>query len=84
MTKPQQVIRHQARPALPTISLIDQPQATYQDLFPEVRSFESFKFLHLGIISDIKRKSLPAMPSASIEAGITKSFYRIYWVSFEF
>jgi SRSO17 transposase len=65
MTKPQQVIRHQAPPALSTISLIDQPQPTYQDLFPEVRSFESFKFLHLGIISDIKRKSLPAMPSAS-------------------
>jgi SRSO17 transposase len=61
MTKPQQMIRHQARPALPTVSLIDQYCARYQNLFPEVRSFESFKFLHLGIISDIKRKSLPEL-----------------------
>lgn len=29
--------------------------------FGEVRSFEAFKFLHLGMISDIKRKSLPAI-----------------------
>jgi SRSO17 transposase len=31
----------------------------YKDLFPEVRSYECFKYLHLGIISEIKRKSLP-------------------------
>jgi SRSO17 transposase len=30
-------------------------------IFPEVRSFESFKNLHLGILSDIKRKTLPAI-----------------------
>ncbi|WP_341532180.1 IS701 family transposase (plasmid) [Nostoc sp. UHCC 0302] len=35
--------------------------AEYQDIFPEVRSFESFKYLHLGMISEIKRKSLPAI-----------------------
>ena len=29
--------------------------------FPEVRKFEYFKYLHLGIISDLKRKSLPAI-----------------------
>jgi hypothetical protein len=33
----------------------------YQDLFPEVRTFEYFKYLHLGLISDIKRKTLPAI-----------------------
>jgi SRSO17 transposase len=64
MTKPQEETHHQARPAVATVSLIDQYCATYQDLFPEVRSFESFKFLHLGIISDIKRKSLPAIAKA--------------------
>lgn len=31
----------------------------YQELFPEVRSYECFKYLHLGIISPIPRKSLP-------------------------
>ncbi|WP_445243597.1 MULTISPECIES: transposase [unclassified Microcoleus] len=30
----------------------------YQHLFPEVRSFENFKYLIIGIISEIKRKSL--------------------------
>jgi SRSO17 transposase len=33
----------------------------YQNLFPEVRSFEAFKYLHVGLISDIKRKTLPAI-----------------------
>ena len=31
----------------------------YKDLFKEVRNYECFKYLHLGIISPIKRKSLP-------------------------
>jgi len=29
--------------------------------FSEVRSFEAFTHLHAGIISDIKRKTLPAI-----------------------
>jgi SRSO17 transposase len=32
--------------------------------FPEVRSFEAFKFLHLGMVSEIKHKSLPAIAKA--------------------
>jgi SRSO17 transposase len=43
----------------PTVSFIDAYCAYYQNLFPEVRSYESFKNLHLGMISDIKRKTLP-------------------------
>jgi len=43
----------------PMVSFIDSYCAYYQNLFPEVRSFESFKNLHLGMISDIKRKTLP-------------------------
>ncbi|MGL4880415.1 MAG: transposase, partial [Waterburya sp.] len=39
--------------------LIDEYCSSYKDLFPEVRSYECFKYLHLGIISPIKRKSLP-------------------------
>jgi SRSO17 transposase len=49
------------RPAQPTVKFIDEYCETYRDLFPEVRTFEYFKYLHLGMISDIKRKSLPAI-----------------------
>ena len=33
----------------------------YRNLFSEVRSFEAFTHLHADIISDIKRKTLPAI-----------------------
>jgi SRSO17 transposase len=49
------------RPAQPTVKFIDEYCETYRDLFPEVRTFEYFKYLHLGMISDRKRKSLPAI-----------------------
>jgi SRSO17 transposase len=32
-----------------------------ENSFGEVRSFEAFKYLHFGMISDIKRKTLPAI-----------------------
>jgi SRSO17 transposase len=43
----------------PTVDFIDVYCSYYQDLFPEVRSFENFKDLHVGILSELKRKSLP-------------------------
>lgn len=33
--------------------------AEYKDIFKEVRNYECFNYLHLGIIAPIKRKSLP-------------------------
>ena len=45
----------------PTVKFVDEYCQWYQQLFPEVRSFEAFKRLHVGMISDIKRKSLPAI-----------------------
>lgn len=45
----------------PTIKFVDDYCECYRHLFPEVRSFEAFKYLHVGIISDIKRKTLPAI-----------------------
>ncbi|CAD5973485.1 putative transposase for insertion sequence element IS701 [Planktothrix tepida] len=54
-----QMIKHLARDAQPTVSVIDEYCQGYKDLFAEVRSYESFKYLHLGIISPIPRKSLP-------------------------
>jgi SRSO17 transposase len=49
------------REARPTIRFIDEYCQLFKGLFPEVRSFEAFKLLHLGMISEIKRKSLPAI-----------------------
>jgi SRSO17 transposase len=54
-----QVLKHLPRDAHPTAPIIDEYCAEYKDLFKEVRNYECFKYLHLGIISSIKRKSLP-------------------------
>ena len=53
-----------SREARPTIRFVDEYCQLYEGLFPEVRSFEAFKLLHLGMISEIKRKSLPAIAKA--------------------
>ena len=44
--------------------MVDQYCDAYRDLFPEVRTFENFKHLHAGMLSDIKRKSLPEISKA--------------------
>ena len=49
------------RPAQTTVKFIDEYCEVYRDLFPEVRTFEYFKYLHLGLISELKRKTLPAI-----------------------
>jgi len=41
------------------VGIIDEYCAEYKNLFKEVRNYECFKYLHLGIMSPIKRKSLP-------------------------
>lgn len=35
--------------------------ATYRDLFPDVRSFNAFTALHRGMLSALRRKTLPAI-----------------------
>lgn len=54
------------RAAVPTVTFVDEYCAIYAHLFSEVRTEENFKYLHLGMISDIKRKSLPAMPQGGV------------------
>ncbi len=49
-----------AREARPTIRFVDEYCQRFAGIFPEVRSFEAFKLMHLGMISEIKRKSLRA------------------------
>ena len=53
-----------SRTARPTIRFVDEYCQLFEGLFPEVRSYEAFKLLHLGMISEIKRKSLPAIAKA--------------------
>ncbi len=57
----------QARPAAPTVTFIDEDCQISQDVFPDVRSFEHFKQLHVGMLSEIKRKTLPAIAKATGE-----------------
>ncbi|ESA32494.1 transposase [Leptolyngbya sp. Heron Island J] len=49
------------RAAQPTVKFIDDSCKSYRDLFAEVRSFEAFKHLHVGLISEVKRKPLPVI-----------------------
>jgi len=50
-----------ARETASTIKFLDDYCQGYKKLFPEVRSFEAFKYLHVGMISDIKRRTLTAI-----------------------
>jgi SRSO17 transposase len=54
-----QIQKHLARNPEPTVAFIDEYCEEYRDLFKEVRNYECFKYLHVGIMSPIKRKSLP-------------------------
>ncbi len=49
------------RSAAPTVKFVDDYCQWYKKLFSDVRSFEAFKYLHIGCVSDIKRKTLPAI-----------------------
>jgi len=54
------------QPRIPnkTVTFVDNYCAVYEKLFPEVRSYEAFKRLHLGMAAEIKRKTLPAIARA--------------------
>lgn len=52
------------REAVETVAFVEHYCAAYEHLFATARSYEAFKFLHLGMISEIPRKSLPAIAKA--------------------
>jgi len=54
----------QARQAHTTVTFVDEYCELYRDLFPDVRSFEHFKQIQIGMLSEIKRKTLPAIAKA--------------------
>jgi SRSO17 transposase len=49
------------RPAIPTVAFIDQYCAPYRALFSNVRHFEQFTALHLGLLAETRHKSLPRL-----------------------
>lgn len=49
------------RSAIPTVTFVDDYCQWYRHLFTDVRSYEAFKYLHVGMISELQRKSLPAI-----------------------
>ncbi len=49
------------REAEQSVKFVDEYCEQYRELFTDVRSFEYFKELHIGLISEIPRKSLPAI-----------------------
>jgi SRSO17 transposase len=49
------------RPATPTVTFIDQYCAQYRALFHNVRHFEQFTALHLGLLAETRHKSLPRL-----------------------
>jgi SRSO17 transposase len=44
-----------------TVGFIDSYSDRYRSVFGDVRNFESFKQLHVGILSELPRKTLPEM-----------------------
>jgi DDE superfamily endonuclease len=58
----------EARSTTPTVTFVDEYCQRYQDLFPDVRSFEHFKQIQVGMLSEIKRKTLLAIAKATGES----------------
>jgi len=53
-----------SRPPQKTVAFIDHYCQNYQHLFSDVRNYEAFKLLHLGILSELPHKSLPKIARA--------------------
>jgi SRSO17 transposase len=52
------------RTAHPTVRFVDGYCEQYRELFTDVRSYEYFTLLHVGLLSPLPRKSLPAVGKA--------------------
>ena len=51
-----QILKHLARDAHSTVSVINEYCVDYKNLFKEVKNYGCFKYLNFGIISPTKRK----------------------------
>lgn len=52
------------RCSVPTVRFVDNYCQVYEHLFSDVRGFEAFKYLHLGLVAPLPRKTLPAIARA--------------------
>ena len=70
-------------PPVTTVGFVDDYCNHYQDLFADVRNFEAFKFLHIGMISEMPRKSLPVIAAHcwTIECSIVTSLFAAHSVA---
>jgi SRSO17 transposase len=71
-----QILKHLPRDAQPTVALVGDYCDEYQDLFQDVRNYECFKYLHVGIISPIPRKSLPEIAKV-VSINSTQSLHTL-------
>ena len=53
-----------ARRATTMVMFVDEYAQRYQDLIADVRSFESYKHMLIGMLSELRRKTLPAIAKA--------------------
>ena len=58
----------QPRLATSTVTFINKYCQSYEDLFSDMHSFEHFKQLHVGMLAELKRKTLPAIAKATGES----------------
>jgi SRSO17 transposase len=58
------VVVVEPRSPISTVRFVDNYCRAYEHLFSDVRSFEAFKYLHLGLAAPLPRKSLPAIAKA--------------------
>lgn len=49
------------REPVTTVGFIDEYCQAYRGLFGDIRNFEVFKFLHVGMLSELQSKTLPAI-----------------------
>ncbi len=53
-----------SRPSRPSVKFIDDYCHNYRQLFDEVRNYEAFELLNLGLLSELPHKSLPQIARA--------------------
>jgi len=61
------------RTAKKIVQCVDTYSKLHKDIFPEVRTYEVFKYIMVGILNDLKRKSLPAI--AWVHLSFATSIY---------
>lgn len=69
---------------MPIVTFVDEYCQLYQDLFPDVRSFEHFKFLHRSMLSEIKRKTLPAIVKVAGDLDLQTLHYFVATARFSY